>query len=200
MPTTDLHKEKGTIVRIWTSGFNYVRTRGSGVGHVSVETRSPNRYMSLWPQRKEEQTSSPTFFGGTPHKTAVTLSRDNIWEERPAEYCISLYSLSTQRIVSHFETAFPRIQGWHLLSGNLLMCRDLKSTENCASLALKLLLAGGIKPLTTSCNTYTVYKITTPDGLLELVRSAKVAERKKYPETAHWSVSEEEPLSTCTIL
>lgn len=110
---------------------------------------------------------------------------------RPVEANIrvALYSLNISEIQNTFENLI--VTGWTLVGSNIFT-RSLLSetTENCASIAYRLLTAAGIQALLSmsqrsffSSETSSVVK---PDILAKRILEAKLREQNLYPETFAW--------------
>ena len=180
------------VVRVWTSGLNH-RVPGHDVGHVSIETK--DGYISLWP-------AEPVSFKGpgifTPIKHQFHTYGDDLRDEkRRPERTICLYSLYISRITSEFEKLVNEIKavrseeeveketkqslkGWRLIGSNLISRIDNSGGESCASLAYRLLNAGGIGELISSKYSSKQSIIVTPDDLLLAVEDARKEELQRF--------------------
>lgn len=163
----NIHQENHVIVRVWTSGKNGVRP-GENVGHISLETKQG--YMSLWPTG-EGKLQGVGFFKPIAHEFKPDYAFDLEAEERKPEYTIVLYSLNCSNIQEKFQTIANTIDGWALVGGVLLL--NGNSAESCASMAYKLLDAGGIYHLVSSLRSCTLSSSASPDELARLVVDAK---------------------------
>jgi len=125
-----LFEQKRVIVRIWTSSVNRSYP-GDNVGHVSIQT--PNQYISLWP--KEALSTK----GSAPPKLPESFIEDvRLENDRRPELTFCFYSLDRHAIDKSF-TVFKNSSD---SSYSLLGIRT--NSTNCAQLALKLLIAGGV--------------------------------------------------------
>ncbi len=160
------------VVRIWTSGFS----GGENVGHVSVDIPAiPNAYFSLWPMGLPNG-KIQQFYEIREHDF-FTLAGDVHAEGRQAEKTICLYTLNAEEIQAKFNFFKANLSGWTLLGSNLLL--NNCSAESCASLALKLLQAGGLNEGNSSLSIS-----VTPDIMAAVLAEAKMNELKTHPFTA----------------
>jgi hypothetical protein len=226
------------IVRVWTSTENKDYP-GEGVGHVSLETKDSYLSLwptAFTPEQKEAyQQASPTqrktlkyFMERDPsfhqdYKTDVEAEGGT-----PPQVTVCLYSLDTDMIENEFEKLKRDTTSWRLIGSNLFV-QKIESTaqaitansklfeskvgkhtvDNCASLALKLLKAGGISglidtPTYSSVSTQTS-SVVKPDNILKVIFPAKLTELEKYPDTEKLSffgetVIEKPAKTTCLIL
>ena len=203
-------QENAVIVRVWTSQFNK-RHRGENVGHVSIETVSPPGYMSLWPS-EAGKASNMGFFQPIQHEFKPDYDADYEAEgRRKPEVTVVLYNLNPgkiyaefQNVVDHFESLkeVGKSSGWVLIGGNQLI--NGKSGESCSSLAWRLLKAGGIYDEISSSYSSTNSVVVSPDGLVNVLKSAKVYEQESYPDTKEFQFSGElsvpERRGGCTLI
>ncbi|CAM4451946.1 MAG: hypothetical protein LEGION0398_MBIBDBAK_00763 [Legionellaceae bacterium] len=133
---------KKVTVRIWTSGVN-MRNEGHSVGHVSVET--PREYMSLWPKQAQflgdtcAKEEGKGIFEPISYETP-NLKTDERYEGREPEAVYEFYTLDPDAIEAEFDSIKKTLKGWSLFA----VCEN---GESCASLAYRLLQAGGIESL-----------------------------------------------------
>jgi hypothetical protein len=138
----EIYDAKRVTVRIWTSAGN-PKNPGRNVGHVSVEAN--NKYISLWPKQGTDTEGSAKNTEGNGITYAIThelpsLEKDLEYEDRAPEVIYCFYSLDPQKIVHEFEAINKHLKGWTLLG----LCEN---GESCASLAYRLVKAGGIGTL-----------------------------------------------------
>lgn len=137
-------KKQRVIIKIWTSMAN-IHESGHNVGHVAIET--PKKYMSLWPKQRYADQPSAKETEGKGISTPIThqlntAQQDILYEGREPEYLFCLYTLNLDAIEEEYSKLEKSLQGWALVGG--LLCDN---AESCASLAWKLLEAGGIGKL-----------------------------------------------------
>lgn len=127
-------KEK-VIVSIWTSKFN----NGKGIGHISLFLPDYYCYISLWPEKMPNLGQG--IFIPVAHKFLPSLATDKHkkYEGRDPEVLIEFHNLNALNIYQAYEQLRQTLKGWTLIA-----CKD---GESCASLAYRLLQAGGIGAL-----------------------------------------------------
>lgn len=184
-----LDENDRVIVRIWTSGFNKVHP-GENVGHISIESENPKRYYSLWPS-KPTTTDGLGLFQVISPELKQDYSADYRAEGRDPEVVICLYSLTGTHIETEFNGIKKNLQGWQLIGSNILSRSGGTAKENCSSFAYRLLKAGGIYDSVSSSWSSKFSSIVTPDGLVDLVKSAKQYELREHPETQNFSFDNE---------
>lgn len=148
-PSKKMYQKKAyendrVIVCIWTSAGN-LNHPGDSVGHVSIQTR--NLYMSLWPKQANHpneqsaiEAEGPSLFKGISHELLPSYEIDVQYEKREPEVVYCFYSLNVHDIETEFEQIRQSLGGWSLLA-------LAENAESCASLAWRLLCAGGIEKL-----------------------------------------------------
>jgi len=190
------------IIRIWTSRYNKVHL-GENVGHVSIaipsltmnDLRHSNTektipfYVSLWPN-DDFKLGGGGMLTPKKHEFKLNYDEDLRAEGRAPELTICLYSLTTKSIQKEMakicrgdnvkNKGGKHFKGWVLVGSNQLI--NFTSGESCASLAYKLLNAGGLGEAITSKNGSRMSSIVSPDALGEAVKKAKLYEQKRYPE------------------
>jgi hypothetical protein len=193
------HENNRVIIRIWTSSFNK-EMPGENVGHISVEAL--DTYMSLWPARRrptndtrEGKISSKLkkIFEERPPHYMCKYKEDRDAEDRDPEYVFCLYSLDQEAIIGEFDKLKRNIQGWTLLGGNILI--NSGASESCATLAYKLLKAGGIYNLISASFSSENSVVTNPDSLSRASIAAKEYESEHYPETKDYAYEGETKLN-----
>lgn len=100
---------------------------------------------------------------------------------RNANIRVALFSLNLQEIEDTFEQLKEGVTGWAMQGSNMLtrtFCN--KTTENCASLVYRCLLAGGIADIIQSRATSQLSSVITPDDLLRRIVAAKENEINHY--------------------
>jgi len=138
----DLLRSQRVIVRIWSSAA----TGGENMGHVSVELEEQDKYMSLWPKqgnrylRSAKETDGLGIVSSIQRELVPSLAVDIKYEGRPPEKIFHFYTLDPDAISAEFDRVKGQLSGWSLLG----FCKD---SESCASLAMRLLQAGGITSL-----------------------------------------------------
>jgi len=187
-------EQNRVIIRIWSSGWK----GGENVGHISVETTMPKNYMSLWPSQRKTSSSAGFFQDmATPISPdfKADYKADVIAERRKCDITLCLYSLKSSRINKEFNSFLEEIKssekegkpaGWRLIGSNWLvsLIADTgKAAESCASLAYRLLNAGGLYDLISSAYSLGVSSSVVPDVLGKMTKVAKKKELEKYPET-----------------
>lgn len=196
------NKESRVIVRIWTSQFNKQHP-GENVGHVSIETVTPEGYMSLWPSQAGKASGAGFWKPIDPDFKGNFQEDFDAEGERDPEVTICLYNLDAENIKEKFETIKEGIEarqargekaGWVLIGGNKLINNN--SGESCASLAWKLLKAGGIYDEISSSWSSKFSSVVTPDNLSKAVISAKKHELEHYPETVKFNFDGEMSVNT----
>jgi hypothetical protein len=194
------------IIRIWTSAYNK-EFPGQNVGHVSIETRQPVGYMSLWPQEEpKQQTKDHGFFKKVAHEFKPDVNEDYKAEARPPEITVCLYSLNSELLFEKWENEKAILKGWALIGHNRLINQG--NGDNCSGLAYRLLKSGGIYEQLISRGHFssTFSSVVTPDDLGKAVYAAKQQELILHPETADFHYTGETPVtpssesSTCAIL
>jgi hypothetical protein len=201
------------IVRIWTSEYNKAHP-GEDIGHVSIEIPSLTMknpaydkndpkskkeipfYVSLWPAEGIKLGGEGTFTP-TKHTFHLDYKTDCGAEDRIPELTICLYGLKKGSIKQKFFDICAgksikkslikgdkEFQGWVLIGGNRLINHN--SGESCASLAYKLLKAGGIYDSIRSGYSSQFASVVAPDNLAEAIKCAKKYELEKYPETKNF--------------
>lgn len=155
-------------------------------------------YISLWPA-EDFKLGNKGSLQPVGHEFNLSYKEDcedEVCKQRPKgvpELTICLYSLKINFIRKEFlNICFGKsvkkglkgnknFKGWVLIGGNKLINRN--SGESCASLAYKLLQAGGIDSLINFSSKSRIASIVSPDELAEVVKNAKRTELKNYPET-----------------
>ncbi len=204
------------IVRVWTSRDNQAFP-GDNVGHISIETSNEYMSLWPVPftlaqinQYRASNTLEQQY-------QKYFMERDSDWkgayqEDYEAEgkqvpqVVVCLYSLNIDDIESAFGKYKDDTKAWRLIGSNMLVqkletlttevVQDLKlfdnkkatsTVENCASLALKLLKAGGITNLVSFSEESSFFSQTSsavsPDQMLKLLIPAKLTELDKFQET-----------------
>jgi hypothetical protein len=107
----------------------------------------------------------------------------------PANVRVVLYSLDDEEIEGKFDLLKKQITGWTLLGSNVLTRNfSEKTSENCASLVYRCLVAGGMYLERNPKLSSQTSSIVSPDGLLRHIVAAKEGELLKFPETAEWAI------------
>lgn len=201
------------IVRIWTSSLNRTAP-GEGVGHISIETF--NYYMSLWPASQPGQ-AAPRFFEERPPHFMANYQGDFVAEEnRAPERVFCLYSLDSKEMEKQFATLKSAISAWAItgsnnvsaalreytkgwtIRGENVLTAGQYAKESCASLAYKILKAGGLYELISTMHSSSISIISTPDELARLMLLAKQEELSKCTETKDFSFAGETTVVTET--
>lgn len=108
---------------------------------------------------------------------------------------VALYGLN----IGHIHTTFTQLQencpGWRLIGSNFLTRLTNGSGENCASVAYRILNAGGMYAGTLKAKgSSETLSVTTPDMLIRHVMAAKKKEQHVHAETKDWTFDGETPL------
>ena len=214
------------IVRVWTSRENK-SFPGDNVGHVSIET--PTSYMSLWPvpftheqiagyraAKSLDQQYSKYYMERNPDWKANYQEDYQSEGNQEPQVVICLYSLN----IDDIESAFGRLQNdtkaWRLVGSNMLLQQletlsvkvaqsakwppPAETVENCASLALKLLKAGGMNNLVSFAKEASFCSATSsavsPDRMLEILIPAKLKEIERHTETQGYQLKVETSIDT----
>ncbi len=225
------------IVRVWASQENKAFP-GNNVGHVSIETPDIYMSLWPVPftqQQKDEYNRSGIlkqkylkYFMERSASFLQSYQDDYKAEGNIApQVTISLYSLDYHMIENEFHNLKANTEGWRLIGSNLFVQTledtvgtmlsyskilenktEHKNIENCASLAVKILKAGGISHL-VDLSTFSTFSSRTssvikPDDLLTILIPAKLAEEKDNPETAAFRLNNEtqlvQPSKFCVLL
>lgn len=172
------NRNNRVIIRIWASK----RNRGENVGHISIQT--PNRYMSLWPNNKDQGLGvllpiQPEF--------KVNADADIEEEGRVPEKLYCLYSLDVTAMEAQFDVikSNQSFKGWVLIGDNLLLNKG--NAHSCSSLAYKVLLAGDIYSLLSHGYSSNFSSITSPDLLDAALSKAKQTEFASYPNSKKYT-------------
>lgn len=213
MPLDQLNR---VIVRVWTSEENKLYP-GNNVGHISIETSREYMSLWPIPFTKEQRTEYSQskslnqkylkYFMERDPKFHVSYRDDYIAEGGiEPQVTICFYSLDTHKMIDKFDTLKTSTDSWRLIGSNMLVeklaesLEEIKSNlkffestkkskykENCASLALKILIAGKIADLLDSATLSSFGTKTSsavsPDNLLDVLIPAKKRELSVYPET-----------------
>ena len=108
-----------------------------------------------------------------------------------ANFRMALYSLDLGATEDAFARIKPKVPGWSMSGSSQLSQSFWKegTVENCASLVLRCLNAGGfcwkIKSKVSSKTSIAV----SPDDLLRRVVALKAKELSEYPQTAGWRIA-----------
>jgi len=205
-------KSKCVIIRVWTSEDNK-QYPGHNVGHVSVETperymslwpvpftqQQINEYRALG---SLEQKYKKYFMERNPDFKQFYQADYSAEGDQPPQVVICLYSLDIYAIQNEFDRLKNNTLGWRLIGSNQFV-QGLESVadalisnskvfeseigrrnvDSCASLALKLLKAGGISKLVdiSQYSTFTskTSSVVKPDDILEVIVPAKITEIKE---------------------
>lgn len=110
---------------------------------------------------------------------------------------IALYGLNIGNIHSAFERMYDGVEGWRLIGSNFLSrTLDSNSKENCASLAYRMLDAGGMyRGLLKLQGSSENSSVTKPDVLIKHAMAAKKKELEEHPETRKWLFAGESSLA-----
>jgi hypothetical protein len=108
----------------------------------------------------------------------------------PANFRVVLYSLDSKEIEGKFDRLKKQITGWTLLGSNVLTRNfSEKTSENCASLVYRCLVAGGMYVVERNSKLSSqTSSIVSPDGLLRHIVAAKEGELLEFSETAEWTI------------
>lgn len=208
-----LNEAKRVIVRVWTSKENR-RFPGNSVGHVSIQT--PEEYISLWPVSFSDEErvqyrragklgrTQLCYFGERKADFHVSCEDDiKAEEDHTPQVTICFYSLDAYMLENTFHKLKTTTTHWRLIGSNLFL-QELQGligtekngyVESCASLALKILKAGGISNLvglpesTSFCSKTS--SVVKPDTVLEFLIPAKLTELRKHPETINFNHKDE---------
>jgi len=157
-PNLELEKEnleqQRVILRIWAS---YISGGSSGVGHVSLEHEFNGQtyYVSFWSKDvKIHNVLIPSAF-----KLPQDHTEDIELEKRDPEYTFCFYTLEKEGIFNEYNRFYEKLNkgnwnGWCLMGP--IWTKLESTTENCASLALRLLVAGGLGDLISSAEVTSV--------------------------------------------
>ncbi|MBN8828097.1 MAG: hypothetical protein J0H68_05260 [Sphingobacteriia bacterium] len=130
--TEEMLRDNAVIVRIWNSRLGAVSK--FNVGHVSIEL-SNNRYISLWPSNSGGINMS------NPEQDVI--NEDN----HQPDLILRFYGLNTAAIQQEAENFCNKVlnneAGWSLI-GYVSETPSEDVSHSCASLALSLLLVGGL--------------------------------------------------------
>jgi len=140
-------RRRRVIVRIWASCLD----NGESVGHASLEYKFNGHtyYVSFWPKDpKLHNVIVPCA-----SKLIGHLHKDIELESRDPKYTFCFYTLDPEGMLEEFKRFYTTLNkgssnGWCLL-GPIWDKFDCTS-ESCASLVWRLLLAGGIRNLISS--------------------------------------------------
>ncbi len=216
------------IVRVWTSRDNK-RFPGHNVGHVSIETPTSYISLWPVPFTLEQIAGYRTEKVLEQNYDKYYMERDPDWKasyqddykaegDQEPQVIICLYSLD----VNDIESAFGRLQNdtkaWRLVGSNMLLQKletlvvdvaqstklfdsgPAETVENCASLALKLLKAGGINNLVSFAKESSFSSQTSsavsPDRMLEILIPSKLKELDRHTETQGYQLKDETPNDT----
>ncbi len=140
--------ENSVIVYVWASKINPTE-HGHALGHVSIQTTKS--YISLWPA---EASNSPQKKASEQLQKFSDYSSENYTFQPSIDadieasngylpnYEIRLETLDCAEIEKKFDALKQKIMGWAVIPG---LCK-----ESCASIAAKLLTAGGINSLVSN--------------------------------------------------
>ncbi len=216
------------IVRVWTSRENK-RFPGHNVGHVSIETPSSYMSLWPVPFTLEQVADYRTEKVLEQNYDKYYMERDPDWKagyqddykaegDQEPQVIICLYSLD----IDDIESAFGRLQddtkAWRLVGSNMLLQKletltaaavqstklfdsaAIETVENCASLALKLLKAGGMNKLVGFAKESSFCSQTSsavsPDRMLEILIPAKLKEIERHTETQGYQLKDETLVDT----
>ncbi len=226
------------IVRVWTSQENK-QFPGNNVGHVSIETPDTYMSLWPVPftqQQINEYTKSNIlkqqylkYFMERSADFHQSYQNDYQAEGNTApQVTICLYSLDYNMVENEFHKLKMNTESWRLIGSNLFVQKlddaveimvsyskiienkvEHKNIDNCASLAVKILKAGGIGQL-VDLSTFSTFSSQTssivgPDDVLTILIPAKFAEQQKNPETVAFRLASETQLtapgrSSCVLL
>jgi hypothetical protein len=195
---TKLKENDRVIIRLWLPD-------NEGCGHVSIETQSPQNYYSLWPKHDFDiKNSGSGLFTSTQHKLH-TYEDDLKAEGRDPEVRVALYRLHGRSMRRKFDTIKENLNGWRLIGSHALArITNMTSGESCASLAYRLLVAGGLNQLVSSSVSTKESIVVTPTDLSKIAKQAKQYELTHYPETKEFTWETETSVSVnennCLIL
>ena len=214
------------IVRVWTSRDNK-RFPGHNVGHVSIETPTSYMSLWPVPFTHEQMAGYRAAKSLDQKYSKYYMERNPDWKanyqadyqaegDQEPQVVVCLYSLS----VDDIESAFGRLQddtkAWRLVGSNMLLQKletlavdvaqstklfdsgPAETVENCASLALKLLKAGGMNKLVGFAKESSFCSQTSsavsPDRMLEILIPAKLKEIERHTETQGYQLKDETPV------
>lgn len=123
----------------------------------------------------------------------VTHASDCIYAVQPllANVRLVLFGLNTQAINNNFREM--DVRGWRMVGSNAFTrVLGAQTSESCASLAMRLLNAGGMYQLLSTIENSSAASqtssVTKPEHLLKHVMKAKRYELQSHPDTANWKV------------
>lgn len=175
----DEYQKNCVTVSIWASGMNPNYTTGTTVGHISV--RTPTQYMSLWPKLEShtetmaDKNNGLGIIGPIPHELVPSLHAEvTDFEKRPPELTLNFYTLKPVNIEKKFSEIKESLKGWAVLPS------EYTASASCASLAWRVLQAGGIEKYLEAGDTSRIVSQASKDssyflglGLLNLFSTPK---------------------------
>lgn len=126
-----------------------------------------------------------------PVDSVPRASEDEYYAIKPLEanFRMVLYSLDIQKIEDEFNELKDSIKGWKLIGTTALSrCTQEETTESCASLAYRCLVAGGFYENLKSTLSSQTSSAVDPEDLLRHVVAAKAKELKDHSETTDWII------------
>ncbi len=189
-PTTIPCEEKQrVIIRVWTSSYNKTTPGTGDVGHISLEVENPHdgitNYMSLWPEGEPHKNPLIALFENRPSSFHTSYAEDKRAESnKNPQVVLCLYSLNTKAMVNKFKKMQAKTKHWTLFGDNILLCKGDK--HSCASLAYKILEAGGIYRLISNAYSSAYSSAISPDRLVHAVKEAKRKELDKHAVTKNF--------------
>lgn len=171
------------------------------IGHVSVET--PNIYVSWWPNPSDEQ--QVNIFNVVNSQNS-TYAQDCENEGGDPNLRICLYSLDIAEVEDCFRHVETSGYGY-VLAGDKAVTRyfNTQKGQSCAGLAYEILMIGGLKKLINFYRDLEIqWLFVDPYNLSNLLKHAKEAECKLYPETQGFVLIDaeysSEQVGKCVIL
>ncbi len=114
---------------------------------------------------------------------------DELFAVKPldANVRIALYGLDIPKMLKKFDALKKDTPGWRMIGSNgLSRLVNSKSAENCASIVLRVLQAGGMYADLSSALSSQTSSVVKPDVLLKQVIAAKEKEINVCPESINW--------------
>jgi len=161
----------------------HAKKRQSKWGHVSIQTKNPRGYYSLFPADKDRKHDLFEIEKHACHTYADDLEAENYHQP---DVTISLYGLDGISISDKFDEISTHLKGWVPCGSNALTRSNDETAESCASLAYRLLVAGGLFHETNRCFSSKASAFLTPEALEKIVKSAEKQELNTHPEIKHF--------------